>query len=496
MNIAIYSRQSIDKQDSISVETQINMCKSSECRSDDNVRSFIDKGFSGKNTNRPQFKLMMDEIKSGKIQKVVVYRLDRLSRSLVDFASMWQILDAYNVEFVSVSEKFDTTTPMGRAMIYIIMVFAQLERETISERVRDNYYERTKHGGWPGGPAPYGFDNGRIEVDGKSVPTLIPNDSIAIVKRIFDEYVMSGSSLGSIAKKLTEENVTSAKNAGWNNITVSGILKSPVYVIADINIYSYYKSKGITAFSNEIEEFDGSSSAMIVGKRNASTRKYSDFHNHTLALTNFEGIIPSEQWLECQYKLQRNRQLKNTGKGKYSWLTGLIKCKKCGYAAVVKMDYPVHKEPKPYLACSGRANKHVCEVKRIPLSIAELENIVENEIIKVISTFKETEEITDVKDANLKMKLLKIDEQIDKLIETIACSEELTVTYLNRKIATLDKERQKVLTDIEKRNKTNKNILESIDFTKLDMSSKHMVAEQFIVKVLVADDEVEIVWKV
>ena len=69
---------------------------------------------------------------------------DRLSRSLVDFASMWQVLDTYNVEFVSVSEKFDTTTPMGRAMIYIIMVFAQLERENIRERTSMGMKERIK----------------------------------------------------------------------------------------------------------------------------------------------------------------------------------------------------------------------------------------------------------------------------------------------------------------------------------------------------------------
>ena len=84
--------------------------------------------------------------KSGRIEKVVVYRLDRISRSILDFADFINILESNRISFVSATEKFDTSTPMGRAMLYIIVVFAQLERETIAERVRDNYYARVKKG--------------------------------------------------------------------------------------------------------------------------------------------------------------------------------------------------------------------------------------------------------------------------------------------------------------------------------------------------------------
>lgn len=138
MATAIYGRQSVDKKDSISIEAQIGLCKK-ECTGESNFKIYTDKGYSGKNTDRPKFRRMMQDVKSGLIDRVVVYRLDRLSRSITDFGHMWEGLNNFHVSFTSVSEKFDTETPAGRAMLYIIMIFAQLERETTTERVKDNY---------------------------------------------------------------------------------------------------------------------------------------------------------------------------------------------------------------------------------------------------------------------------------------------------------------------------------------------------------------------
>ena len=135
---AIYGRQSVDRKDSISIESQIEFCKY-ELRGG-NFRKYTDKGYSGKNTDRPKFQEMMADIRRGLIKRVVVYKLDRISRSILDFATMMETFQEYNVEFVSSTEKFDTSTPMGRAMLNICIVFAQLERETIQKRVTDAYF--------------------------------------------------------------------------------------------------------------------------------------------------------------------------------------------------------------------------------------------------------------------------------------------------------------------------------------------------------------------
>ena len=331
--VAIYARQSIDKKDSISIESQIAFAKreifSEECK------IYEDSGYSGKNTNRPAFTEMMHDIQTGQIEKVVVYRLDRISRSIVDFADFIDILENNGISFVSATEKFDTSTPMGRAMLYIIVVFAQLERETIAERVRDNYYARVKKGAWGGGPAAYGFDLVRTTLDGKKATIYEPNADLEIVSQIFDTYAQPYTSLADVQKVLIRNGALSAGGINFDSVKLSGILKNPAYVQADIAIYNYYKSKG-TIMANEPEDFDGTHGCILVGKRDASARKYKDVSNHLLAIGHHNGIVDSSIFLYCQEKLSKNRQIKNTGKGKHSWLTGLVKCGHCGYAFSVR----------------------------------------------------------------------------------------------------------------------------------------------------------------
>ena len=120
---ALYFRQSVERVDSISIESQLEYCKY-ETRGNP-YKEYIDRGYSGKNTNRPAFEEMLEDIRQGKISRVIVYKLDRISRSILDFANMMDIFQKYNVEFVSSTERFDTSTPIGRAMLNICIVFAQ-----------------------------------------------------------------------------------------------------------------------------------------------------------------------------------------------------------------------------------------------------------------------------------------------------------------------------------------------------------------------------------
>ena len=154
MEDLIYARQSVDKEDSISIESQIELCLREVGNRPHRV--FRDKGYSGKNTERPDFQDMMAAVRSGGVSRIIVYRLDRISRSVLDFANVISELQKYGVEFVSITERFDTSTPIGKAMLMIVMVFAQLERETIQQRVIDAYRSRSRKGFYMGGRVPYG----------------------------------------------------------------------------------------------------------------------------------------------------------------------------------------------------------------------------------------------------------------------------------------------------------------------------------------------------
>ncbi|WP_312642539.1 recombinase family protein [Hydrogenoanaerobacterium sp.] len=485
---AIYTRQSVEKKDSLSIEGQIELC-ARECRSEYTV--YADKGYSGKNTNRPDFERMMEDIIAGKISKVVVYRLDRFSRSISDFGQIWNILQKHNVEFISINEKFDTSTPMGRAMLHIIMVFAQLERETIAERIKDNYYQRAKHGSWLGGPAPFGFTIERTSENGKSVPILAANDDIAVVKRIFKEYAQPEMSLGKLARMLTNEGIPCMQRKHWDNVSLSRIFHNPCYVCASPDVYLYYKHKGVN-ISDSIEDFTEDYAGMLVGKRDRAAGKYTDISDYHFSLANHKGVIPAELWLQCQYKLDLNRQIKNSGKGKYTWLSGLLKCGSCGYGIKIS-----NAKDKLYLRCSGRTNYSVCSEKFV-LSIAEIEAAVGAEIEALLSGCRlQQSAVVPPADSDSRATLALIEDKIERLLSALTEANHVSMKYINKELGKLDTQKKELLKSLtEQAVRGMKHELKDIVFSQLDFEEKKVVAARLIEKVILHGEDIEIVWKV
>ena len=483
MEEAVYARQSVEKKNSISIEGQIELCRKA---SSGNLSVYQDRGYSGKNTERPDFQRLLRDIQAGKISKVYVYRLDRFSRSVADFGRLWEVLQEHHVEFVSVSENFDTTTPMGRAMLHIIMVFAQLERETTAERVKDNYYRRAQLGAWPGGPAPFGYSVGRANgADGRSIPTLVPSDCADHVIRIFNEYAMEGASLGSVAKKLNEEGVPSPKRGTWDNVALSRLLHNPTYVMADEQVYLHYKGLGCIVTVPK-ESFDGVHGVLLVGKRDKSKKKYTDVREHSVSVLNSIGIVPADVWLACQNKLQKNQQIGNSGKGTHTWLSGLLKCAKCGYSLKVL------KENKwRWLVCSGRYNLARCDAK-VTVDVSELEEIVAEKISEMLESVSEERVAIPTEDPYEKQ-LEELDRRADRLMDAFAESCDLSPDYLRRALSRIEDERQ-TLVEARKREQGKVVVPDNIDFYRLSFEEKKSVAAQFIRRIEIETDAAEIVW--
>ena len=138
---------------------------------------YDDGGFSGGNIERPGLKRMMEDIQAGKIDCVVVYKVDRLSRSLLDFARVMETFDKFNVSFVSVTQHFNTTHSMGRLTLNILLSFAQFEREIIGERIRDKLAAQCRRGQWTGGYPVLGYDVDRSE----RTPKLVINRCVGVM---------------------------------------------------------------------------------------------------------------------------------------------------------------------------------------------------------------------------------------------------------------------------------------------------------------------------
>ena len=193
---------------------------------------YDDGGFSGGNMQRPGLQRLLDDVRNGMVDIIVVYKIDRLSRSLADFAKLVELFDEHKVTFVSVTQAFNTTTSMGRLTLNILLSFAQFERELAGERVRDKIAASRQRGIWMGGMPPFGYD----VKDRK----LIPNPAeTQIVREMFQRFAATPS-MATLVRDLRARGVTSKSWTTSKGIERSGklitkgyvykVFKNPVYI--------------------------------------------------------------------------------------------------------------------------------------------------------------------------------------------------------------------------------------------------------------------------
>ena len=187
---AIYTRKSTEEgleQDFNSLDAQREACEA-YIKSQQHEgwilieKQYNDGGFSGGNLDRPALKELFNDIKNDRIDIVVVYKVDRLTRSLLDFAKIVELFDAHSASFVSVTQNFNTTTSMGRLTLNILLSFAQFEREVTGERIRDKIAASKKKGMWMGGRVPIGYER-------KDKKLIIETSGATKVKKIFEKYI-------------------------------------------------------------------------------------------------------------------------------------------------------------------------------------------------------------------------------------------------------------------------------------------------------------------
>ena len=224
--VAIYIRVStvhqIDK-DSLPMQRQDLIAYAKLMLNTDDYVIFEDAGYSGKNTYRPRFQEMMSQIRQGLFSHLLVWKIDRVSRNLLDFATMYAELKQLGVVFVSKNEQFDTSTAMGEAMLKIVLVFAELERNMTSERVTATMISRASNGQWNGGRVPYGYD-----YDKNSQEFSICQQEAEIVKLIHDKYEELRS-LVREARFLNEHGYLTRAGNLWSPVSILIILRNVFY---------------------------------------------------------------------------------------------------------------------------------------------------------------------------------------------------------------------------------------------------------------------------
>ena len=183
---------------------------------------YEDPGFSGGNMERPGLKRLLKDIQAGKIDIVVVYKIDRLSRSLADFAKMVEVFDNHMVSFSSVTQQINSATSMGRLMLNVLLSFAQFEREVTGERIRDKIAASKRKGMWMGGSVPLGY---RVE----NRALHIEPQEAELVQRIFEQYIAEKSTT-KIVKELNEQGIQTKRKKAFCKQSIYKILHNRTYI--------------------------------------------------------------------------------------------------------------------------------------------------------------------------------------------------------------------------------------------------------------------------
>lgn len=451
---AIYSRKSKFTGKGESIENQIELCKNQLINKynikEENIKIYQDEGFTGYNTNRPQFQEMIKDIRNKKIKCVIVYRLDRISRNVTDFCNLKNEFIKYNTDFISVTENFDTSTPMGRAMLMISSVFAQLERDTIAERIRDNMYELAKTGRWLGGNTPLGYKSEKVEtlsVDGKRKNLYkldIVFEEAEIIKLIWNK-MCELKSLSKLEAYLLQKGIKTRNGNNFTRFSLITILKNPVYVVADNKIKDFFEKMNVTIYETDIEKCNGINGLLAYNKREelmGKTKSYKDITEWIIAVGKHQGIIPSKQFIKVWNLIVNNKDKRcRVPRQNTSILSGIIRCKHCGNYMRPRLRNTVtidNKRNFSYLCVlKEKSRKRLCKCKNI--------NGIETDMI-VIEKISELKLPTNMLINKIKLlinnKEKKSDKRINELqtLNTILSRNKRKVEALIDKMAIIDGE--------------------------------------------------------
>lgn len=264
--------------------------------SKEHVVVFEDAGYSGKNTDRPAYQDMMSRIRKKEFTHLLVWKIDRISRNLLDFAGMYDELKECGVIFVSRNEQFDTSSAMGEAMLKIILVFAELERNMTSERVSAIMLSRAEKGLWNGANVPLGY-----RWDPETKYPQIDDEESQKIRFIFDTYEDKKSSTY-LAKYLNANKIKTKRDGYWTTKTLGDIIRNPFY-------------KGTLRYN----------------VHTSARGKKKPENEWVVVENNHPGIISEEQWQRCNDIMDNNRKGVPSRIGVYHHVfSGLITCGECG----------------------------------------------------------------------------------------------------------------------------------------------------------------------
>ena len=462
MNFAAYTRKSVFSDKSDSVKNQARMCQdyadSHFPGKVDSFRVYQDEDCTGANTNRPGLKKLLSDVEDGQIDVLVVYQLDRLSRNVRDFSNLYSYLEEHGVQFISVKENIDTTTPIGKAMMYVSVVFAQMERETTASRVYDNMIGLSDSGWWVGGNPPYPYVRKNATLpDGKKHVTLEleSEEAASWLQDFFQTFLDNGFSLQRYETWLRSHGIFTRNGKFFQTTQIYKLLTMPFCVEGTAAIYDFYAAKGcIMSPGSPRELWDGSHGVMIYGRTTERNGKHQLVppEKWRVCLGRHAPCVSADTWLAVQAQFTHNvfeKKLRHS----LPLLKGTLRCS-CGRLMSLSRKAHVDGSVATWYMCPrrGRFGKDACSVRSIRTTVLDE---------KVLSIFSEIEQDPDaiykyaqepvpavdysVEERKLQKRLDSISVKIGNLTSALAEGQDgAAAKYILSAIQSLDEEKLSV----------------------------------------------------
>jgi len=451
LTIGIYPRKSVYRDNSDSVQVQIQLCKdyAGIIYKDQEIEFLIydkDEGFSGKNTKRPGFQKMMEDVNAERLNVVMVYRLDRISRNVQEFSAMYSVFQQHNVSFISVKESFDTTTPMGRTVMYILAAFAQLERENTSERVTDNMQALGASGKWTGGKLPSGMTSVRRKMGEKEHSYLLVDKETIWRPKLIYQLILEGYTITRIERYCRDHGIRSQTGKFLSTSQIHNILTNPVYCQNSIEAYYYFRDCGCSPLPDQML-FDGTKGLIGYGKTQTgdTSQKACAKKDWSIAIGIHEPVIPATDWIAAQKRLGTNKMY-HTPKHQAGILKGVLKCR-CGSRMDIR-TYIKNNIQFSYYYCAdmARKGKQYCNSEYYRMEkidqcfIKQLRKIQLNPAI--LKSKKDNDLVTQSPD-DIRGEIRKMQSSIDNLTMALTQAMETSAAgYIINQIDILDKQKR------------------------------------------------------
>ncbi len=492
--IAIYSRKSKSTDRGESIITQIKICEEYIKKNyyDEEIQIIYyneGEGKSGADSQRIKFNELMKDAKNKKYNILMCYRLDRVARCVSDFSDLIDELTSYNISFISVKEQFDTTTPMGRAMMYIASVFAQLEREIVAERIKDNLTELAKSGRWLGGVTPTGYksvgyetiqikelnENNEIERKRKRVYKLEKQADEAELIELLFRKIEEFKSLTMVETYLLNNNIFTKNGKRYTRFTLSNIYRNIVYAKNDTDMYKYLRDNNIEVFATK-QDFDGKQGMIAYNKTKQQKHKSAiknKMEEWIISVGKHEGYIEGKTWISIQNILNKNQNKRYRRPRKNrALLSGILKCKCSGYMRpkISSGRTDIYGNDRFFYMCEIKelSKLHKCNIKNIDGNELDRELLLCMEqwhapnykIVKELKTIENDKYIkteNEIEIDNLNKLYKKNERNLKNLIDRIKYIDINLIDDINKEIVKIKEENNQIQEKVSELMKKQKN---------------------------------------